>query len=159
MKRKILIAIVIVTGLAIALAVSMYKKPSEKVVTADAEYTLTSASLFNEFEINENSANEKYLNKVVAVSGRITDISLSDSSNLNVVLSADDQLFGVSCQFPGQTEKNKMKRGDEVLIKGLCTGKLMDVVLVRCVLEKQNKKINNDQIKYEKTDSYGSGRI
>ena len=43
---------------------------------------------------------------------------------------------GVSCEMQDTSGTENIKAGDSVTIKGVCTGVLMDVVLVRCVLAK-----------------------
>ena len=136
MKTKIVIGLVFLSVLGGSAGFFMYQKPAEKTVSAKPAYTIQASTLFNEYSDDEAAANEKYLNKVLLVEGRTTNISGVDSVGLSVLLETSNPLFGVSCQLPEGDKEKILKLGNHVRIKGLCTGKLMDVVLVRCVLEK-----------------------
>jgi hypothetical protein len=142
MKKRIIIGSIVVAVFALAVAVYQYQRRSKNTVDGDPAYTTTASELFKEFDANEDSANAKYLNKVILVRGEIVDMTPIDSANLNIVLGTTDPIFGVSCQLPAANQ-NKLKVGESVNVKGLCTGKLMDVVLVKCVIEKQNLRVSN----------------
>jgi tRNA_anti-like len=98
-------------------------------------FTKTAAELVKDFETDETSADKMYTDKVVAVKGSILKIENNDSIH-NIVLKGTTAMSSVLCQF----EKNdtgifeNKKEGDEIIIKGVCTGLLMDVILVRCAL-------------------------
>jgi hypothetical protein len=144
-KRKILGIGIMVAGVIASVALYLYQKPADRVVTQDAEYSVNAIDIFNEFDANEAQANKKYLNKVVSVAGEVSDISAVDSIGINIVLTSENPLFGVSCQLPFGAPDSSVKVGDLVQITGLCTGKLMDVVLVRCRIEKTGKvKVNKN---------------
>jgi hypothetical protein len=140
-KRRIVGVGIIVAGILSCLALYMYQKPSEKVITQKAEFNVKARDIFNEFDQNESKANKKYLNKVVSVQGEISDISAVDSVGINIMLTADNPLFGVSCQLPSGAPDSSLKVGDRVQITGLCTGKLMDVVLVKCRVDGKNERV------------------
>ena len=135
MKKKILIAglfIAVAMGL---MAVYMYRKGPELVVTGRPVYSMSAAELFAEYENDEQAADARYLNKVIAVRGKVADVAESDTSGVNVILAAQDPMFGISCSF--REKPDKLSVGDEVTVNGLCSGKLMDVLLIRCVIEKK----------------------
>jgi hypothetical protein len=98
-------------------------------------FTKTAAELVQDFETDETSANKMYNDKVIAVQGNILKLENNDSIH-NIVLKGTTAMSSVLCQF----EKNdtgifeNKKEGDEIIIKGVCTGLLMDVILVRCAL-------------------------
>ena len=135
MKTKFIIAALFIATLVFSFGVYMYFKPAEKVVLTEASYEVDAESIFQEFSDNESEANKKYLNKVITVEGKVSEMLTIDSAGLNVTLSTDNPMFGVSCQLPMETDQTSLRIGDDVRIKGLCTGKLMDVVLVKCVIE------------------------
>ena len=98
--------------------------------------TLPAMNLYNEFLNSENIANKKWVGKVIEVSGRIS--SLIESGNyisINLHGSADG---GVNCSILKKDLDTdvKFKTGDSITIKGKCTGFLMDVNLVDCVVKK-----------------------
>ncbi len=136
MKKKILLAILLFGVIGLGIAAYLFNKPAETSVSGKADFTMPAEELYAAFEQNEAMANEKYLNKIIKVQGEIASISEADSLGLNVTLSGGEGMFGVSCQVPepGQ-EAAEFKVGEPLVVKGLCTGKLMDVVLVKGVIE------------------------
>ena len=132
MKKKIIIGAIVLAGLGGGgYAYYEYNRPAEKTITAKEDFSVDSKTLFTEFETDEAAANSKYLNKVVAVKGTVLDKKL-DSTGINLTLESGNDMFGVSCQVPDIANADNLKPGDQVTVKGLCTGMLMDVVLVKC---------------------------
>ena len=72
------------------------------------------------------------LNKVIEVTGMVQDI-LEDTSGVTVTLQTASGIFGVKCQMDKNENTSGVGKGKQVKLKGICTGYLMDVVLVRCV--------------------------
>ena len=112
----------------------VYNKPHQNIQRASSNFQIEAPNLFTEFETDEANANEKYLDKIVEVSGVVIESSTDDKGKTSVTLDAGS-MFGVICQLD---ELSKHKRtdfpvGEKVTLKGVCTGMLMDVVLVRCV--------------------------
>ena len=114
----------------------MYNKPHQNMENAKADVVLDARELFTAFEANETEANQKYLDKVVKVSGLVKEVSTDEEGNVSVTLESGSEMFGVICQMDNLTkqEKTDFKIGEQVTLKGICTGMLMDVVLVRCVV-------------------------
>ena len=114
----------------------MYNKPHQNMEKAEADMTLESTALFSAFEANEAEANEKYLDKVIKISGTVKEVNTDEEGNISLTLESGNELFGVICQMDNLTkqEKTDFKIGEQVTLKGICTGMLMDVVLVRCVV-------------------------
>ncbi|MBK7298775.1 MAG: hypothetical protein IPI91_20055 [Flavobacteriales bacterium] len=49
-----------------------------------------------------------------------------------MTLETGDALAGVVCEFEKNDMPNEWKAGDQASIKGICTGMLLDIVLIRC---------------------------
>ncbi|MGK7392111.1 MAG: OB-fold protein [Candidatus Cyclobacteriaceae bacterium M2_1C_046] len=130
------IAISVILGViaALSFAINFFNKPSSQIVTGDADYRVNAYQLFAEFTEDEKAANKKYLNKIISVSGEIASIEGIDSLNYSITLKVN-QHFGVRCQLRQYNDNKNLNVGDNVIIKGLCTGKLMDVVLVKSTIE------------------------
>ena len=98
---------------------------------------MVASDLFSEFETDETTANSRYLNTVVRVTGTVIDVSFDSEEELSILLETDSPIFGVSCSMEsGQMSRLKdIKTGDQITVKGICTGMLSDVVLNRCVVE------------------------
>ena len=137
MKRFIILTTLMLWVVLGSFALYYVNRPVANVSAARPAYSLASDAFYNQFEENEDAANQKYLGKVVELSGTVKEIATDENGQLSVILKGDD-FFGVSCKLnseTGDTLKN-IRAGDAVTIKGICSGKLMDVVLVNCSLEK-----------------------
>jgi len=134
MKKLIIIAGLFLIAIGGFIAFKMYNKKHSDLSKIKAEHHLSSVKIFEEFSIDEQSANVKFLNKPIEVSGEIAKIEKAGGGSQNVYLKSDDLMFGVICEMaPGQV-LNDLKNGDNVVIRGLCSGYLMDVALNRCVI-------------------------
>jgi len=134
--RLIVYAVLLALGLYGVIAAAMYGlteyyRPAKDITVAKADLTVNASELFAAFEKNEKEANEKYLNKIIAVKGPVGEISTDQSNQKVVVLRTPDMMFGIACSMaPSDAAKvAKLKDGQEVTVKGLCTGYTMDVVL------------------------------
>lgn len=113
----------------------MYYKPHQNIKTSKADVSLSAMEVFQAFESDESTANEQYLDKIMAVSGKVRDVSKNEEGIVSVTLDAGQDMFGVICQLDQLSKhpREDFPIGEEVSFKGVCTGMLMDVVLVRCV--------------------------
>ncbi|HEX5171225.1 MAG TPA: hypothetical protein VFW11_18745 [Cyclobacteriaceae bacterium] len=132
MIRKL---IIILTGACILLVTiivyNLYNKKHRSI--DDEEYTsISAAQLFDAFEANEANANKMYLDKVVAVTGIVQDVTTNQSGDMIIVLVTNNPLFGVSCTL--ESKATSVSPGKEVTIKGICTGYLSDVILTNAKL-------------------------
>jgi len=135
MKRKILISVLLIILAGIATGVYLFNKPRQSIMNTDADASVSASSLVAEFEQDEAKSNKLYLGKVIEVTGIVNASSIDETGIINVTLRGGD-LAGVGCQFEknNKSNLNKLIVGESVTIKGICTGILMDVVLVDCVI-------------------------
>jgi hypothetical protein len=138
MKRALYITgIVVLIGiLAVSFVfIKMYNKPHTNVMEATPDYVVSAAELISEFESDEQQANEKYLDNIIQVEGIITNISITNGNSM-ITLSTSGAMGMVVCTMePSQNKKVLgIDKGATVTIKGICTGYLMDVMLVRAVI-------------------------
>ena len=93
-------------------------------------------ALIREFKDDESGANLLYNDKILSIKGRVLRIE-NNGDTRNVVLGDESSLGGVICEFQAEhkDEADKLQPGQQISVKGICTGMLLDVVLVRCVLE------------------------
>lgn len=134
--KYIAIGIVLLVLTGFLIANYFLNKPAARTIEGDADYQVDAHQLYTQFEEDEEKANEKYLNKIIAVRGKITDISEPDSLGFTVTLGTDG-MFGISCEVADVEKTRFINVGDSITMKGLCTGKLMDVVLVKCIVEEK----------------------
>ena len=114
----------------------VYNEPHKGVSDVKPDIQITAADLYNDFQRNEASANKKYLNKVIEVTGNVSEVQNVNGSPI-ILLSSTGDMGGVSCQLAnnGSNNKNNLKTSTIITIKGKCSGYLMDVNLVDCVLK------------------------
>jgi hypothetical protein len=134
--KKVLYGVIVI-GLAGALyGLYLFYKAPESTHDQKTDFTLTASKLAEEYDADELMANEKYLDKILEVSGKVIEIQIEDS-NPTITLETGNPLSNVTASFyPDEVPKlSNIRVGDEILIKGKCTGKLMDVVLNYCILK------------------------
>ena len=125
----ILITVIILTGLSIAYY--QYNRPVENVADLKAQ-PVTAVELFKDFTSNEPLANNSYLNKPLQVSGSVLEVKKNQNSQPQIILDSGDPMFGIACTM--DQLKKDIKPGDHVTIKGICTGYLNDVVIIKSLL-------------------------
>lgn len=120
--------------LGVAVGYYYYNKPTESLKDAPAELCVSADSLFAMYESDETASNAKFLDKVIEVDGKIQAVN-TDTSGLSLTLLTSSGMFGVICKLEDKsTPETQFSIGQQVRIKGQCTGYLMDVVLIRCVV-------------------------
>lgn len=137
MIKKILVAVIIIAVLAVVAFIAVYNKPHQS--TDDVDKEVTAIELIKAFDNNEAQANETYLDKVIEVKGKVRQVI--EQENSFIVLLGDDSslMSGVSCTLDNKDDSVAygLKAGDELVVRGICTGYLLDVVLVNCKIINQ----------------------
>lgn len=119
-----------------AWAYHLYMMPHQSAADEMTDFTVSADSLYQQYQADEHSADQKYLGKVIEVSGTLAEIQHSGNSEI-WILSPQPGGGGINCQlFAGTKIDPEPKSGDVVTVKGRCTGFLMDVNLADCVLRR-----------------------
>ena len=136
--KKILLGTFIMAMAAACYGFYLYHKKPADIRTLSANYELTASKIVADFNADETSANAKYLDKVISVKGNVADIKIDTTGQATVFLNSDDPLASVTCSFyeDEAVSAKALQKSKEVIIKGKCTGKLMDVVLNKCSIIK-----------------------
>jgi hypothetical protein len=136
-KRTILwVGIPLLLLFGIAWGCHLYFKPHRSAGGESADVTIEADSLYHLYQTDEHASDQKFLGKVIEVSGKLSEIQHSGNSEV-WILSTQPGGGGINCQlFAGTKIDPEPKTGDMVTIKGRCTGFLMDVNLADCVLRK-----------------------
>lgn len=136
-KRTILwVGIPLLLLIGAAWGYHLYVKPHQSAAGETADFSISADSLYQQYQSDEHSADQKYLGKVIEVSGKLAEIQHSGSSEI-WILSPQPGGGGINCQlFAGTKIDPEPRGGDAVTVKGRCTGFLMDVNLADCVLRK-----------------------
>jgi hypothetical protein len=136
LKFILLGVVLIVLGVVLFIRFYIFKEAATSVASKKADIILEAGDLVNSFETDEKTANTNYLNKIVEVKGVVDNVADS-KSDISVYLKQKGKTSGVMCSFDkAEYQKNPVKPGDHVSIKGICSGYLMDVVLNKCAVKK-----------------------
>lgn len=131
MKKSYIIITVLLILSVVWIVFRMYNKP-HRDPSSEASIKISSTELFRSYENDEATANGLYLDKVLEVSGKITEITTNQESIPIVVLETENPMFGV--RFTMENPILNAKSGDSVTIKGICTGYLSDVIIIKAAL-------------------------
>ncbi|HEX5172435.1 MAG TPA: hypothetical protein VFW11_24835 [Cyclobacteriaceae bacterium] len=131
MLKKTLVIVGIAIVMCIVALYFVYNRPHRSVSVADT--SMTAQSLVAAFDQNEIDANDRFLDKIIEVKGKVKEVIKQDDSF--ILLLGDEQLPGsVSCTLDQAQDSVAygLKAGDSVVVRGICTGFLMDVILINC---------------------------
>jgi len=147
MKRKRMIwyiplAVLLVLAVLAAYIYKEYNRTYEDTAEIKPDYSVTAASLLKEFEMDEPASNKKYWDKVILVNGMVKDRVKDDRGLYSLILGDTASMSSVRCNMDSvhNKEASAVKKGDQLSMKGICTGfnadELLgsDVILVRCVV-------------------------
>lgn len=123
----------------IALLILYYTfQPHRNVAALKPDFSLSAKELFQQFDLNEILSNKTYIDKVIEVNGKVLDTKKTDTS-ANVQLETENGKGTINCSFI-------LKKEDQFqlplintycIIKGRCSGFLIDVNLVDCIIQQQ----------------------
>ena len=132
--RNILLVVITIIVLTAIYGILLYNKPHRKIGDEVIASKVKAEQIFKEYTEDEGKANDVYLDKVIQVEGKIKEIKKDQENNTVLILDSGDEMFGINCTLDkSQAEKaKKLQQGAMIKLKGLCTGMLMDVVLIKC---------------------------
>lgn len=136
MKKAVWIILLVIGGISI---IWFYYNKPHRQPSAEQAIPTTATRLFADFSKNESTANSKYLNKVLEVSGVVTNVTINTDQKSVVMLETSDVIFGINCTM--DKNDSSIVVGDSILLVGICTGFLSDVVMIQCQL----KKLRNNE--------------
>lgn len=136
-RSLFLILIILLGSIGAGVGFNMYNQTHEGLKDVEPDFRLDPITLYSAFEGNERKANEHYLGKVIEIEGAIGTIEFPANGPTNIVIKTlEDSFGGINCSFTelDSSRLRTLKQGDLVKLRGECSGYLMDVNLVRCVL-------------------------
>jgi hypothetical protein len=136
MRKKYFLIAGIVWLVLIGVGLYFYNKPHTSTANERPDVTIDAADLYGQYQQDENAANKKFLDKIILVKGKIADIEHGGKS-VSVQLEGNPTGGGINCSLSsGEHETELPAKGSTVSIKGKCSGLLMDVNMVDCVIVK-----------------------
>jgi len=121
--------------IAVAWGVYEYSRPHASAQDKKTEFIITSDSLYAAFTADETGADKKFMNKVLEVKGVVQDITISDRKPVVFLRTEGAGVINCLMAMDSATVYSALKKNVTAIIKGKCSGFLMDVNLVDCVLK------------------------
>lgn len=120
---------------ALGYGIYLYTLKAPVIAEGETDFRLSTDELLALYEQNEDSANRKLLNQIIEVRGAVATVG-QDSTGTAIQLSSSNPMAGVNCRFDVSVNEKlrRVKTGDTILVKGKCTGYLIDVNLTNCDL-------------------------
>ena len=144
-KKLIIISAILLAILAGGwYAYSEYTRKVKSLSRVSADFAVKSDELLTEFETNEAQSNQKYLGKIISVTGRLRSVEDNGSGSYFLILGSENSISSIRCSMDS-TVKDGVKKliaGSIIKVKGACTGYTSDellgsdIILNRCVIEK-----------------------
>ncbi len=100
--------------------------------TADvkADYSVGAADLIKEFITNDTAANKKYLEKVLIVYGNASAVNVQTDSTSTIKFADSTGSYAIfSLEKSEMHNVQKIKTGDAVSLKGVCSGSIFSEIL------------------------------
>jgi hypothetical protein len=141
-KKIIITSLVVVIAITAVVGYMMWNKPHKNVKDADA-VSISAGELYNRFVTDSAKANAAYVNKVVLVSGEISQVSMNQQSQQIILLKT--AVTGASINCTMEEKVADPKAGEKISIKAICSGYISgdadmglpgDVFLIRGYLSK-----------------------
>lgn len=137
MKTSVKIALFVVFFIAlggILAALYMYNLRHKDLKNVKPDFVTTAIALQKEFEIGESAATTKYINKVLEINGKIESARAGEGNIINITLKTGSDFSSVICSFPSTINIEQFVIGNQITLRGECSGFLMDVLLNNCAV-------------------------
>lgn len=108
-----------------------------------ADFTINSAELIKEFMTNDTAANKKYLDKTLVVNGNTSAIEVLADSTSTIKFADSTGSYAIfSLEKIHLNEVKKIKSGDAVSLKGVCSGSVFSEILGTTFISFKRSTIN-----------------
>lgn len=142
MKTSVKIALFVVFFIAVAgilAALYLYNLKPQDLQKVKPHFVITATDLQKAFEENEKASSEKYIDKIIEVSGEITSVKPGEKNTLNISLKTGSDFSAVICTLPTVSDTTFFKTGNQITLRGVCSGFLLDVLLNNCAVVENTK--------------------
>ncbi len=105
----------------------------------DATVKISSGDLLANFNESEAFFDREYLSKVLSVRGIIEKIKKDRKDQYILYLGKDPEKGpSVACSLDSLYNHSSLalRPGDGVTLRGICAGRLSDIILIQCIIEK-----------------------
>lgn len=142
MKKSYRITLIVLFFLALAGIIAglyFYNLGPMDLKKAKPDFIISSEDLLKAFEGDENAAATKYVNRILEVTGIIQSVNSGENNTLSISLKTGNDLSSVICTLQKNPDPSDFKTGEQITLRGECSGFLMDVLLNNCsVIQEKN---------------------
>ena len=141
-KRLLVLGLVAVTGIAITYWVVATDTFSDTKDRKPA-YTVNAIDFIKEFNTDDSAANKKYSDKIITVTGMVSEIEAADTTlNIKFIDSASNSYIIFAFQEQYIAEAKTLKIGDITSIKGSCSGGIYSDILEATAISFKRSTLN-----------------
>lgn len=142
--QKILVLIIILLVLGGGAIWYIFNEKFSDTAKTKSDYIIKALDLIHEFEKNDSLSNRKYSEKIVVVNGMVSEVEAADTTvNIKMADTTSGSYIIFAFQQQHMAEARNIKQGDQVSIKGSCSGGAYSEILEmefitfkRCALNK-----------------------
>lgn len=128
-----------------------YNRTNKDFSKVKADYRITVSEIIKEYETNDSTADQKYLGKIIELTGNVKKMEQDSDGNYTIVLGETENPTSVRCTMDStyRMDAALIKEGSSITIRGQCTGykknELLgiplgsDVEITRAAIIKNNK--------------------
>jgi tRNA_anti-like len=108
----------------------IFDKTHESTGSVKADFTIEASSLIKEFLANDTTARNKYNEKVLEVSGPVTEVVVAADSTSTIKFADSTGSYAIfSFEKNDMTKVQLIKPGDNIAVKGVCSGSIFSDIL------------------------------
>jgi len=150
MKKKnvIIIAGILLIGIIVFISVffistgfretfiSIIFRSPKSLVKSNPDFIFEATELYDYYHANETESDSLYIDKIIQVTGHLAEVIKEEDGKYTLILRDDMAFSGINCSMDKEFDNSikELKTGDNVTVKGICAGILLDVILTRCVI-------------------------
>jgi hypothetical protein len=122
--RPVVLLILVTIGFGAWQGYKEYHRTNKDLGTAEADIKISATDLIHDYEKNDSVSNQKYLGKVVEVTGYVKDVKKDEIGNYTIVLGDSSGLSAVRCAVDTthQEDAASLRIGSSAIVRGNCTG-------------------------------------
>lgn len=121
-------------------------KDHDNTQNVKSAYTVDGLMMIREFEANDSLANAKYKEQIITVNGKASEVEILNDSTVNVKISDTTGSYAIfSFGKPDATDAKKLTTGQDISVKGSCSGGEHSDILGVTFITFKRSILNNKQ--------------
>jgi hypothetical protein len=132
-RQYLLISLAFATA-ALGMMFYQYSKGHKSIENVKPDFTYAAPEFLDIYNEDEDKANEMFLGKIIQVTGIVNEIKEEAGVGSIIILDSGSLMESIQCEMSQQIAAGSVAKDQSITIKGYCTGKILDIVLNRCVI-------------------------